>query len=172
MCFECFEFQWGSDACRKVGVGKIDFQLSKNRCMEVSETVFSLSLTHTYIHAQENMPAHHNHRHSPTQTTHTVLYSGGRLIEGYNWGAGDERLSTGTCACVHYSPSLLALTSSLLTSSLFLLSLPISLSLSFFPSLSLSPSLSLFISSFLSLLLCLHPEPSQNVQPCRYLQSH
>lgn len=77
------------------------------------------TLTHTHRHAQENMPAHHNPRHTPTQTTHTLLYSGGRLIEGYNWGARDERLSTGTCTCVHNSPSLLAMTSLLSISPLF-----------------------------------------------------
>lgn len=117
-----------------------------------------LSHIHTHIHTCMGKYASTSQSQTltPTQTTHMLLYSGGRLIEGYNWGAGDERLSTETCACVHYSPSLLALTSPLLISPLFLsLSLSLLFSHCLFSSF-LSPLLSVFIRS--PVKMCSHAD--------------
>lgn len=92
-----------------------------------------------HIHTQsENMSSHmHNHTHTHSGCSHSLEEgSGGRLIEGYDCVAQEERLSALMCVCF----TLFACPE-----------LPIS-------SLSLSP--------------CPPPKPSQNVQPCRYLQSH
>jgi len=65
---------------------------------------------HTYTNMRRRICQHITITCTLTQTTLTLLYSGGRLIEGYDWAAGDERLSIVTCSCAGYSPPLLALT--------------------------------------------------------------
>lgn len=86
-----------------VGLVKIDFQLSKSKCVRSNEQVKPHTRTTAGIH-QHIVPISHTHTYAHALTDHspTPLYSGGRLIEGYNWGAADEWLIVVVCvnACV------------------------------------------------------------------------
>ena len=144
--------------CVRVHVGKIDLRLNKSRCTWASEQARTHTHTHTHTRQQEYPSAYvHNHTHSH--------YSGGRLIEGYNWGVEDERLSAVICEWVNEWVSVCVCVCARVC-------VRVCVCVCVFHLHCLPwPPHSPFLLS-LSLSLCPHPKPSQNVQPCRYLQSH